>query len=177
MNNHLSGILWFRSPSYFRNVEDVRKDSLEGVNSYELPDGNWRSINDEIPVQPPFILSFSEVPLPKYGKYILKVQNPLELKSRVECKLLRDMSRVEWGKVKYDKRMRLEDHPPLSEQRTRAYYSKPEKFADDREWRLIVTFRHSLPILNETLKLHLGRSSMEDVFELQPLGPETGQEN
>ena len=84
----------------------------------------------------------------------------------MECKLSRDMSRVEWGKVKYDKQMQLEDHPPLGEDRIRQYFSKPEKFADDREWRLVITFRHSLPILNDTLKLHLGRSSLIDIFEL-----------
>lgn len=170
MQNHLSGILWFQSPNSFRNIEDVRKDSLEGVNSYQLSDGtHWRSINDEIPVQPAFILSFSEVPLPKkYGQWVLKVQNPLELKKRVECKLLRGMSRVEWGKVKYDKQMQLEDHPPLSKDRIRQYFSKPEKFADDREWRLVITFRHSLPILNDTLELYLGRSNLIDIFEPIP---------
>lgn len=170
MQNHWSGILWFRSPRYFRNIEDGRKDPLEGVSSYQLSAGtHWRSINDEIPVQPAFILSFSEIPLPKkYGQYVLKVQNPLELKDRVERRLLQGMSRVEWGKVKYDKRMQLEDHPPLGEDRIRQFFSKPEKFTDDREWRLVITFRHSLPILNETLKLHLGKSSLIDIFEPIP---------
>lgn len=168
MKNHWSGILWFRSPSYFRNIEGVRKDPLEGLRSYELDGIHYGSTDDEVPTKPSFILSFGEIPLPKYGKYVLKVQNPLELKNRVECKLLRGMSRVEWGKVKYDKRMQLGDHPPLGEDRIRQYFSKPEKFVDDREWRLAITFRHSLPILNKTLKLHLGRSSLIDIFEPVP---------
>ena len=178
MNNHLDGILWFRSPSYFRKIEGKRQDSLEGVSSYKLSDGtHWKSISDEVPIQPAFILSFSEVPLPKYGQYVLKVQNPLELKKRVERKLPRGISRVEWGKVRYDKQMQLEDHPDLGEDRIRQYYSKPQEFAGDREWRLVITFRHSFPILNRTLKLHFGRSSLVDIFELQPRNSETGEDN
>ena len=177
MKNHLDGILWFRSPSYFRKSEDdIRADPLEGVGSYELTDGtHWRSINDEGRIQPTFILSFSEVPLPQYGEYVLKVQNPLELKRRIERKLPQDISRVEWGKVRYDKQMELEDHPTLGEDRIRQYYSKPQMLAGEREWRLVITFRHSFPILNQTLKLHFGRSSLVDIFELQPRNSERGR--
>ena len=35
IENHLRGVLWFRSPAYFRDTEGVHADVLEGVGTYE----------------------------------------------------------------------------------------------------------------------------------------------
>lgn len=174
MNSHLSGILWFRSPNYFRDIEDIRADQLEGVGSYTPSDGTTnRDVSDTVPIQPTFILSFSEIPLSKYGKYVLKVQNPMELKRRVECRLPQKISEVEWRKIRYDKEMRVETDPGPGEGWSRKHYSKPRNYADEREWRLVIRFLHSFPILNQTLKLNFGKGNLVDIFELMPLGSET----
>lgn len=116
------------------------------------------SDNDDSAIQPAFILCFSEAPLPeKYGNYVLKFARPLELKEHIKKQLLpeADVIKVELRKVAYGKTMQLEAHPSPTEDWNRKYFSKPEKFADDKEWRLLILFRHSFPILNDTLKLSL----------------------
>ena len=167
MENHLSGILWFRSPSYFRNIEGIGADPLEGIASYTSSSGiTVQDVGDDAPVQPTFILSFSEIPLPQYGEYVLQVQNPLELKKRVECQLPQGISEVEWAKIRYDKKIRVETRLGPSEDWIRKHYSKPKEYENEREWRLIIRFRHSFPILNKTLKLSF--TDLDGLFSLQP---------
>lgn len=189
VENHLAGTLWFRSLPYFRNIKSryrllgcpfltwfqslpyfrkikgVRADPLEGIGSYESPDEKiCRDLGDENPGA--FILSFGEQAesLQKFGEYCLEVRHPLELKRRVEDRLCPG-SRVEWGKVQYNKVMQLEADPSPAEDRIRTYYSKPEKFADEQEWRLVIFL--PMRLLNETLELHVGR--LLDVFDLVDL--------
>lgn len=169
VENHLLGILWFRSPSYFHNTEGAGRDPLEGVGSYNLPNGvTTNDVGDHAPIQPTFVLSFSEVPLSQYGEYVLKVQNPTELKKCVERRLPQGISEVEWRKIRYNKKMLVESHPSPSEDWIRKHYSKPRKYENEREWRLVIRFLHSFPILNKTLKLSVG--DLQSLFRLQPPG-------
>ncbi len=169
-NNYARGIVWFRSPRYFRKLakenkkadsQDVRADSLEGKGSYRVGDGpcvHDVSDDDGSAVHPAFLPSFSEVPLlEKYGAYVLKFARPLELREHIEQELLRgtDIIKVELRKIEYSKTEQLEAHPSPTEDWNRKYFSKPEKFAREKEWRLLILFRHSFPILNDTLKLRL----------------------
>ena len=165
--NHLTGKLWFRSLPYFRGIEGVGADSLEGIGTYELPDGRiCRDLGDETPGA--FILSFGEQAesLKKFGEFCLKVSNPLELKRRVEERLCPG-SRVEWGKVQYNKVMQLETNPSSTEDWNRTYCSKPEKFAVEQEWRLVIFLPLPMRLFNDTLKLHVG--DLQDVFHLVDL--------
>ena len=162
MDNHLAGKLWFRSPWHFRSIEGERKDVSEGIGSYALPNGKiCRDVNNEAPIS--FILCFSEQAesLQKFGEYCLKVSHPLELKRRVECRLSPG-SRVEWRKIIYDKVMQLDTNPSPTEDWNRTHYSKPKKFADDKEWRLVIFL--PMRLLNDTLKVHVG--DLLDVFDL-----------
>ena len=62
---------------------------------------------------------------------------------------------VEWEKVKYDKVMDVKYELLPSESYRRQYFRKPEKYANEREWRLVITFKRTdRIILNETLKFH-----------------------
>ncbi len=170
MENHLEGKLWFRSLPYLRNIEGKGKDVSEGIGSYALPDGRiCRNVNDENPTA--FILSFSEQAesLEEYGEYCLEIRNPLELKRRVECRLCPG-SRVQWRKIQYNKVMdkgnkvmQLETNLSPTESWNRMYYSKPEKFADEKEWRLLIFL--PMRFFNDTLKLHVG--NLIDVFDLR----------
>ena len=168
LDNHFAGKLWFRSPLYFRKIEGNGKDVSEGIGSYALPDGRiCRDVNDDNPTV--FILSFGEQAesLKGFGEYCLEVRNPLELKRRVESRLCPG-SQVKWKKIKYDKVMdqennviQLETDPSPREDRDLMYCSKPETFAEEKEWRLLI----SLPmrLLNHKLKLHVG--DLKDVLE------------
>ena len=165
VKNHLAGKLWFRSLPYFRKVKGVGTDPLEGIGSYESPDEKiCRDLGNENPVA--FIMSFGEQAesLKAFGEYCLEVRHPLELKRRVEDRLCPG-SRVEWGKVQYNKVMQLEANPSPAEDRIRTYYSKPEKFADEKEWRLVIFL--PMRLLNDTLELHVG--DLQDVFDLVDL--------
>lgn len=167
--NHLTGKLLFRSLPSLRNSEGEGKDVSEGIGSYVLADGRiCRDVNDENPTA--FILSFGEQAesVKKFGDYCLEVRNPLELKRRVEDRLCPG-SRVEWQKIQYDKVMdkdnkvmQLETNPGPSESWDLMYYSKPETFADEKEWRLLIFL--PMRLLNDTLKLHVG--DLPDVFRL-----------
>ncbi len=170
--NHLTGKLWFQSLPHFRNIKGAGKDVSEGIGSYALPDGRiCRDVNDENPTA--FILSFGEQAesVKEFGEYCLEVRNPLELKRRVEERLCPG-SRVEWQKIKYDKVMdkdnkvmQLETNPSPTESWDLMYYSKPETFADEKEWRLVIFL--PMRLLNETFKLHVG--NLMDVFHLVDL--------
>lgn len=165
VENHLTGKLLFRSPIVFRKSNGVGADPLEGIGYYELPDGKiCRDVNDENPTA--FILSFGEQAesLKKFGEYCLEVRHPLELKRRVECRLCPG-SRVEWRKIKYDKVVQLEDNPSPAEDWNRTHYSKPETFAQEKEWRLLIFL--PMRLLNDTLELHVG--DLPDIFRLVDL--------
>ena len=170
--NHLAGKLWFRSLPSLRNIKGKGKDASEGIGSYALPDGRTcRDVNDDNPTA--FILSFGEQAesVKKFGEYCLEVRNPLELKRRVEDRLCPG-SQVEWRKIQYDKVMdkdnkvmQLETNPGPTESWDLMYYSKPEIFAQEKEWRLLIFL--PMRLLNDTLKLHVG--DLPDVFRLVDL--------
>ena len=172
MENHLTGKLWFRSLPSLRNIEGKGKDASEGIGSYALPDGRTcRDVNDDNPTA--FILSFGEQAesLKKFGEYCLEIRNPLELKRRVEDRLCPG-SRVEWRKIQYDKVMykdnkvmQLQTNPGPTESWDLMYYSKPETFAQEKEWRLLIFL--PMRLLNDTLELHVG--DLPDVFRLVDL--------
>ena len=93
VTNHLLGILWFQSLAHFRAIERPGRDSMEGIGSYTVAGRRHNDVADEHPVFPAFIMSFSEMPLPAYGKYVLKLSNPDELCKQV-AERLPDQSRV-----------------------------------------------------------------------------------
>ena len=76
MRNHLQGILWFRSLKYFRAIDGVGRDPMEGVGSYTVDGMLHHDVADEHAVFPAFIMSYSEVDLPEYGKFVLRLSNP-----------------------------------------------------------------------------------------------------
>ena len=158
--NHFAGVFWFRAPAYFRTIEGPAADDLEGIGSFSLPDGQVnRDITDDAPTQPAFILCFSDEKnaVKKFGGHCLEVQNPMELKKRVEAALPDGgVTSVSWRKVEYGKTLDVKVDPGAGGW-ARKYWCKPEKFAGEKEWRLLVQFCHSLRILNKTLKLHAGR--------------------
>ena len=163
--NHLAGKLWFQSPIVFRKSNGVGADPLEGSGSYKSPDGKiCRDLGDENPGA--FIMSFGEQAesLKKFGEYCLEIRNPLELKRRVEDRLCPG-SRVGWRKIKYDKVMQLEANPSPAEDWNRTHYSKPETFAEEKEWRLVIFL--PMRLFNKKLKLHVG--DLQDVFSLVDL--------
>ena len=51
------------------------------------------------------------------------------------------------------KTMKLDQELSLKNHWNRKYFWKPQEYADEKEWRLIVTFLHSFRILNKTLKI------------------------
>ncbi len=158
---HKDGILWFRAPGYFHTINGVARDPMEGIGTFRLPDGQLNcDISDHTTIRPVFILSFSaeKDAVNKFGAHCLKVRDPVSLQKRVEAALLQgDVTSVSWKKVEYGKTMEVKADPGPCKGWVRKYYSKPEEFSDEREWRLMIEFRHSFRILNKTLKLHTGR--------------------
>ena len=166
MRNHLQGILWFRSLKYFRAIDGVGRDSMEGVGSYTVDGMMHRDVADEYPVFPAFIMSYSEVVLPEYGKFVLRLSNPTGPRDRIRDRLP-ERSRVQWHRVRYDKMEDLDAVPDPSDDWTRKHYSKPECFAHEREWRLVIFLPPPLRLLNDTLKLHVG--NLQGLLNLMPV--------
>ncbi len=158
--NHLKGILWFRSPRYFREPgEDLSADPSEGIGSYKLPNGQiCHDLDDDsdVPIIPFFMLSFSEIPLTKFGKYIFEISGLTELEKRVEniCSIVKG-SHISFQKIEYGKVEQLETDPGPSESWNRKYFSKPREFAGEKEWRLAINFPSQFRIGNNTLELHV----------------------
>lgn len=167
VTNHLKGYLWFRSPNYFRSIEGQGKDSLEGIGSYIFNGSVYNDIGDERPIQPAFLISFSEIVLHDYGRYVLKLENPNELYERVKGRLPKG-SKVYWRKIKYDKTEELDSEPGPSEGWSRKHFSKPSKFESEKEWRLVMFLPMPLRLLNNTLKVSVGK--LIGVLSLQCIG-------
>ena len=169
--NHKDGILWFRAPGYFHTIKGIARDPMEGIGTFMLPNGQInRDITDDTTLRPVFILSFSaqKNAVEKFGAHYLEVRDPVALKGRVEAALPQgDVISVSWKKVEYGKTMAVDTDPGPEAGWRRKYWSKPEKFSDEREWRLMIEFRHHFRILNKTLKLHTGRPTGH-LFQLVP---------
>ena len=149
--------MWFQSPLHFRELNGVGRDKLEGVGSYEYENNLYQDVTDGRPIHPMFMMSFSETldASKPFGNYYLILNEPEEFADLVRKKLPESITRVEWRKVEYTKNMSLDRHPDPVAGWVRKYYCKPEKFAQEREWRLCVSFIERLPILNHTLKLRM----------------------
>ena len=165
--NHLLGRLWFRSPAFFRMIEGPASDCKEGIGTYEV--GNIRNVDvaDSRPIQPAYFMSFSEdVEATRRfgGKHYLVLNDPVELMERVKAALPPKITSVTWQRIRYDKSMNLDRDPTPSESKKRKYFSKPESFSHEKEWRLFVLFRHRLRLMNETMKLDVG--NLQGVFKL-----------
>ena len=165
MRNHLSGILWFRSLKYFRAIEKLGHDPMEGLGTYTVDGRRHHDVADERPIIPAFIMSYSEVPLLEFGGFVLRLSNPLGLRDRIKNQFP-ERSCVRWHEVKYDKKETLNTEPKPSENWDRKHYSKPASFAHEREWRLVIFLPPPLRLLNDTLKPHVG--NLQGFFELMP---------
>ena len=163
VKNHLMGMLWFRSLKYFRGIEGPGRDPLEGVGSCTVQGRLYRDVSDENAIFPAFILCFSELRLEKFGRFGLKVARPDALRDRVLAKCP-DRTRVEWQRVEYGKQEVLDSVPGPTEHWIRKHYTKPARFAEEREWRLVVFLPEPFRLLNDTLKPHVG--NLQQVFEV-----------
>ena len=63
---------------------------------------------------------------------------------------------AEWKEVQYSKTWEVSSDRSLDELWRPKFYCKPVEFAEEKEWRLCISLRHSFPILNETLILNFG---------------------
>lgn len=169
--SHRSGKLWFRSLKYFRTMEGPGRDPMEGVGSYTVRGMLHRDVSDENAIFPPFALSFSELPLREYGDFVLKLERPNALRERVLCKFP-ERTRVQWYRIEYGKKAELDTVPGPTEVWKRKHFTKPERFAHEKEWRLVMFLPPPLRLLNDTLKPHVGR--LQGLFELMPQEPSGG---
>ncbi len=165
--NHLQGILWLRSLKHFRQIEGPRQDSEEGIGSYTIDGFLNVDVADERPIFPAFILCFGELPLPKFGKFILKLTQPEKLREQVAGRFPPG-TKIAWHRVEYDKKLNLDSDPTPSVGWARKHFSKPEKFADEKEWRLVVFLPPPLRLLDDTIKPHVG--NLQGIFRLEKGG-------
>lgn len=168
VNNHLQGILWLRLLKYFRELEGPGRDTMEGIGSFTVGRIVHVDVADERPIFPGFILCFSELPLPKFGEFILELTQPEKLRERIAHRFPQGTS-IEWSRVEYDKRPNLESVPTPSQGWDRKHFTKPEEFADEREWRLVVFLPPPLRLLNDTIKPHVG--NLQGLFGLKKHDP------
>lgn len=163
VTNHLLGMLWLRSLKNFRGTEGPGRDPLEGVGSYTVDGLLHRDVSDENAIFPAFALCFSELPVKKFGGFVLKVARPDALRDRVLSKCP-DGTQVEWHRIEYGKQEILGSVPGPTEHWNRKHYTKPARFAHEREWRLVLFLPAPLRLLNDTLELHVGK--LQGVFEV-----------
>lgn len=168
--NHVMGMLYFRSFKYFREVEGIGHDELEGVGSYIKNGIAHRDVSDIHPLQPAYLMCFSEDinSIRKFGDSCIKLCDPVEFEWRVQKSLPPEITSVKWCKVDYTKTKTIEGDISIVEQWHRAYCCKPKEFSAEKEWRLIIRFRHTFRPFNNTLKIHVN-DRLEDLFKLQPL--------
>ena len=178
-NNHRKGQLWFHSPAHYRTIEDSRRrDELEGVGSYRQDGKEYGDVSDSKPgrrINPTYILCFSTDETaasarfagPRTHRRTIQLADPAGLRNRILEKVLPccKVITAEWRKVIYDKTKDISESPDPAAGWARKFWHKPEEFAAEEEWRLIITFRHSMPIINDRLELNLG--DCHDLFPLR----------
>lgn len=181
LRNHREGRLWFHSPAYYRTIEDPQlQDGLEAIGSHYQDGMKHSDISDPKRGRhlcPTYILCFSEdlaatrkyFAQPGSGTDIVQLINPEMLRNLIQDSVLPDCDviAVKWRKVVYDKTMDVSEVPPPGGWTARKYWHKPAKFAAEKEWRLIIFFKPTMPIANDRLELHLGRSC-GSLFHLLP---------
>ena len=124
-------------------------------------------IGDDAPIQPAFLISFSSEPVAtrKFGKHYLVLNDPNELRKRVEHALPPRITKVSWRKIEYAKKFRVDRDLGASENWNRKFFSKSESFSDEKEWRLFVLFVDSFRLFNRTMKLHVG--NLQGILNLE----------
>ena len=165
--NHYCGMLWFRPLKYFRKIEGPGRDSLEGVGTYTVQGILHRDVSDKNPIFPPFVLCFSEIPLERYGDFVLALRRPDALRDRVLSNFPSG-TQAEWHRAAYHKRENLDVAPGPTEHWNRKHYAKPARFADEREWRLVVFLPAPFRLLDDTFKPHVG--NLQGLLRLMPSG-------
>ena len=135
----------------FRAVEGVGLDSKEGTGSYTIDCRPHHDVADECPAFPAFIMSYSEVALQEYGAIVLGFLRSIGPSDRIRDQLS-ERSRVQLHRVRFGKTEDLDIVPGPSGDWTRKHYPKPDCFAHEREWRLVVYVPTPLRFLNDTLK-------------------------
>jgi hypothetical protein len=168
VESHLSGNLWLRTFSYFREVEcATRRDELEGIGSGPLPDGMHLTVcGEDYPINPTFILCFTEIKsTDAFGLHSIRLLDGEKLQERIKRRLClikfvsTSLLPVTYADAPYIAM------PTPAELTDRMELTKPTRFEHEREWRLILR----LPpcgIRNDTLKLHVG--DLDDVIDLPP---------
>jgi len=162
LENHLNGDLWFRSHTWFRKRDDG--DKLEGVGSYRGPDGIVsRDVSDDHPTQPAYFMSFSSEVVGarthgREGHHVLRLCHPLRFQDEIRrnCLPTCGFVKLTWIKIEYVKTLDVADDPG-PETWYRKYRCKPDRYADEREWRLQIQFMHSFRIQNDTLEFRWGQ--------------------
>lgn len=139
---------------------------MEGVGSYKIDGILHRDVSDDRPIQPAFMMSFSAdvEATKKFGKYYCVLQDPGEFEKRLRNALPPGITSVEWGEVEYTKTMELDSLPSPSDDLRRKYFCKPERFSDEKEWRILISFLHTFRPLNKTMKI--AASGLNDLFSV-----------
>ena len=153
-DNHIEGNLWFRSHAWFRKQD--WGDKLEGIGSYVLPNGILvRDVGDEHPVQPAYLMSFSEdsKSARQYGDHHLMLIDPDGFRETIvkELPSFPGFVKVSWIAMEYCKTM-IVDQDMGAESVRRKLRCKPAEYSHEKEWRLQIQLMHSFRIMNDTLK-------------------------
>lgn len=168
INSYARDIFWFRSPRYFHKCErDQARDNMEGIGSYETNGILHHDVGDDGRIQPAFMMSFSTDvgATRKFGEYYYMLQDPSGFAECLKRALPPGITSVEWGKVEYTKTMEIDDPLSLLDGWHRKYFCKPERFSDEKEWRLIFWFSHTFRPLNKTMKVKV--SGLSNLLRLK----------
>ena len=164
LKNHLYGLLWFRSPHYFRNVQGPQNDPMEGIGSYKSAGINYTDVSDRnTGLNPTFVLSFAktvEATERFRGEcgpsFVLELKNPARFGEFIKQELVvqtdRTAIKVEWDEITYDKAEYVDRELLPSEDHQRKYFSKPKQYEQEEEWRLLILFTR-LHLFNDTIKI------------------------
>ncbi|MCY4611531.1 MAG: hypothetical protein OXC38_07540 [Gammaproteobacteria bacterium] len=158
VDSYAKGIFLFRSPRFFRKIKGEGRDDMEEIGSYETDGILHRDVGDDRPIQPAFMMSFSTdvEATRKFGEYYYVLRDLSEFEKCLREALPSCITSIEWGEVEYTKTMKI-DSPLInpSDDWHRKYFCKPERFSDEKEWRLIFWFLHTFRPLNETMEMKI----------------------
>ena len=152
VDNHYEGLLWFKSYRALRETEGPGQDKLEGIGSNKSGNVECIDVTDDRPTISLFVLCFSEIYLEDYGNFELKLENPCALRDEVASQFCKE-TEVQWRKISYNKAYCTPSPPLCGEYMERKFYSKPPRFAGEKEWRLVICLPAPLRLWNEKLEL------------------------
>ena len=171
--NYIRGLLQFNAGAYLQDVDRLEQKPMASYRYRKQYYTDFNDIKHKRQNQPTYCMKFMpdiRVATEFVSKTdaVLIIEKPLRLKERIEESILNIPSerliKVQWEKSIFGKDIKTHTLFRRDGEKISKYMQRLEESSAQEEWQLLITFQHSLPLLNDTLELGIG--DCHDIFSV-----------